>query len=228
MERRKRNGDAPPTTTTELPLRVEVVYAVPHQTGFGIKTGNSSLLEDAEGCYSCGDPGKRRRKYLYLSTVFDDKLLDVTTEEFKTKKKALETEVDSIFSTWMFANDGITMGFWGSNVLSMFKSTPSQRGAGRRKRFVDGGTGVELELTFRADTVTDAKIEEILDTGSITEMLGDSKLATAECEESSLDYDKTYFQLEVRLTTDLRLLQISLKLFISRALGTWRWERRPI
>ena len=82
---------------------------------------------------------------------------------------------------------------------------------------------MELELTFRADTVTDTKIEEILDTGSITEMLGDSKLAAAECEESTLDYDKTYFQLEVRPP----LLHVSLKLYISRARGTWRLERRP-
>ena len=89
--RRKREGA--PTTTTEVPSRVDVVYAIPHQTGFGIKKGNSSLLEDAEGCYTCGDPGKRRRKFLYLSTVFDDNLLDVSTVEFKTKKKAIETEV---------------------------------------------------------------------------------------------------------------------------------------
>ena len=54
---------------------MEVVYAVPHQTGFGIKAGNDSQLENAEGCYSCGNPGKRRRKFLYLGTVFDDKLL---------------------------------------------------------------------------------------------------------------------------------------------------------
>ena len=59
---------------------------------------------------------------------------------------------------------------------------------------------MEMEFTFRADTISDTKIEEILDTGTITEMLGDSKLAVAECEESSLDYDKTYFQLEVKLT----------------------------
>ena len=43
-------------------------------------------------CY-CGNPGKRRRKFLYLGTVFDDKLLDVSTEEFRVKKKAIETEV---------------------------------------------------------------------------------------------------------------------------------------
>ena len=89
--RRKRDG--PPTTTTEVPDRVEVVYAIPHMTGFGMKAGNTSQLEDAEGCYSCGNPGKRRRKFLYLGTVFDDKLLDVSTEEFKTKKKFIETEV---------------------------------------------------------------------------------------------------------------------------------------
>ena len=97
-------------------------------------------------------------------------------------------------------DDRIISGYWGSNVLSMFKSSSSQRGAGRRRRrFVEGGTGVEVELTFRADTLTDPEIEDIIDTASVTELLGDSKLSAAVCEESALDYDKTYFQLEVRI-----------------------------
>ena len=111
------------------------------------------------------------------------------------------SQIDTTFYNWMFAAgnvDGVASGYWGSNVLSMFKSTSSQRGAGRRRRrFVEGGTGVEVELTFRSDSLTDSEIEEILDTGSVTEMLGDSKLSAAVCEEANLDYDKTYFQLEV-------------------------------
>ena len=111
-------------------------------------------------------------------------------------------QLDTAFYNWMFEpgnDDRIASGYWGSNVLSMFQSSSTQRGAGRRRRFVEGGTGVEVEFTFRADTLTDSEIEDIIDTGSVTEMLGDSKLSAAVCEESALDYDKTYFQLEVKI-----------------------------
>ena len=42
-------------------------------------------------------------------------------------------------------------GYWGSIVLSFFESTDSQMGAGRRRKrgYTSGGTGLEVELSFR-------------------------------------------------------------------------------
>ena len=137
------------------------------------------------------------------------------------------SQIDTTFYNWMFEpgnDDRISSGYWGSNVLSMFQSSSTQRGAGRRRRrFVEGGTGVEVEFTFRADTLADSEIEDIIDTGSVTEMLGASKLSAAVCEESALDYDKTYFQLEVRI---LKLKNVSHKVSRPLAPVPWLWGRR--
>ena len=85
---------AAPTTTTQVPKRVEVSAVLPNTHGYGVRAGNTSNLLDAVACNTCGLPANRKRKFLYLSTSpFDDGLADPTSDNFKAKKLAIETEV---------------------------------------------------------------------------------------------------------------------------------------
>ena len=95
----------------------------------------------------------------------------------------------------MFANGAAfnyEKGYYGSVVLSLFKTSPSQLGAGRKKRGIqDGGTGVELELVFRSPSVSTTDIDTMFDSGTVTDKIGTSKTSEAVCEEATLDYDKS-------------------------------------
>ena len=85
---------ATPTTTTQVPKRVEVSAVLPNTHGYGVRAGNTSNLLDAVACNTCGLPANRKRKFLYMNTSpFDDTLADPTSDIFKAKKIAIETEV---------------------------------------------------------------------------------------------------------------------------------------
>ena len=85
---------AAPTTTTKVPKRVEVSAVLPNTHGYGVRAGNTSNLLDAVACNTCGLPANRKRKFLYMNTSpFDDTLADPTSDIFKAKKIAIETEV---------------------------------------------------------------------------------------------------------------------------------------
>ena len=110
-DRRKRNADnstadnstntvenvttitTTPSTTTAVPKRVEVSAVLPNTNGYGIRAGNTTNLLDAVACNTCGLFSNRKRKFMYLSTSFDDALTDPTSETFKAKKLTIETEV---------------------------------------------------------------------------------------------------------------------------------------
>ena len=82
-------------------------------------------------------------------------------------------------------------GYFGSVVLSFFKTSDSQTGAGRKKRGIeDDGTGVEVELAFRSSSVLAPDIDTMFDSGNITDLIGTSKSSEALCDEATLDYDK--------------------------------------
>ena len=82
-----------PTTTTQVPKRVEVPAVLPNTHGYGIRAGNTTNLVDSVSCNTCGLPANRKRKFLYLSLTFDDDWTDVNSDKFKTKKLSIETEV---------------------------------------------------------------------------------------------------------------------------------------
>ena len=82
-------------TTTPIPKRVEVSAVLPNTHGYGIRAGNTTNLLDAVACDSCGLQANIKRKFLYLSTTFDDALADPTSDNFKAKKLAIEIEVSS-------------------------------------------------------------------------------------------------------------------------------------
>ena len=52
-------------------------------------------------------------------------------------------------------------GYMGCVVLSLFESTSSSLGAGKRRKrgFREGGLGTEVEISFRSPTVSDEDIE---------------------------------------------------------------------
>ena len=82
-------------------------------------------------------------------------------------------------------------GYYGSVVLSFFKTSDSQTGAGRKKRGIkEDGTGVEVELAFRSSSVLAPDIDTMFDSGNITDLIGTSKSSEALCDEATLDYDK--------------------------------------
>ena len=75
----------------------------------------------------------RRRKFLYFTTTFEDAWADVATAEFRAKKLELETAVDALFLEKMTAADTkipLEKGYEGALVISLFRSTPDQLGAG--------------------------------------------------------------------------------------------------
>ena len=186
----------------QLPPRVEVIYVVPHSSGYGVQAANEThtSLNDSKVCDLHANPQYVRRKFLYFSTLFDDTLLDVTTDEFKAKKLQIETEIDDLFLEGMTesnSNISLSKGYWGANVLSLFKSTPEQLGAGRRKKrsYIDGGTGAEVELSFRVSSVMDDDVESmfIAGHGKISYLIGYSDLAPAVCLVEDMVFDTQTF-----------------------------------
>ena len=166
------------TSTTQVPPRVDVVYVVPEKYGYGVVALNATetLLNDSQVCHTCTPATLKRRKFLYFTTLFEDAWADVTTDEFKTKKIELEKAVDDLFFEKMSeygisqkmtdAGDpipGIPLikGYMGCVVLSLFESTSSSLGAGKRRKrgFREGGLGTEVEISFRSPTVSDEDIE---------------------------------------------------------------------
>ena len=183
------------TTTTVSPPRVQVVSVIPNPSGYGIKAGNDTSLNNSVLCNSCGHASTIKRKFLYFSTLFEDALLDVNTAEFKAKKLDLESKIDDMIYNYMILDEDLfRKGYWGSNILSLFRSSSDQLGAGRKKRsYIEGGTGAEVELSFRSGSVTDEIIETMFDNGTLDSLKGDSPLAVAECLVSSLDHDPSIF-----------------------------------
>ena len=166
------------TSTTQVPPRVDVVYVVPEKYGYGVVALNATetLLNDSQVCHTCTPATLKRRKFLYFTTLFEDAWADVTTDEFKTKKIALEKAVDDLFFEKMSeygisqkmtdAGDpvpGIPLikGYMGCVVLSLYESTSSSLGAGKRRKrgFREGGLGAEVEISFRSPTVSNEDIE---------------------------------------------------------------------
>ena len=174
---------------------MEVVAAQPNPGGWGVRAGNTTDLASAVACSNCGLPGNRNRKFLYLSTAWAASLADVASSDFLAKKLELETELDNIFYLGQFgAGAGLDYkaGYCGSTVLSLWETQAGQLGAGRRRRkrsFQAGGTGVEVEISFRAPSVAASDIEAAFDAGSVTDLVGDTALAPAVCEESELSFD---------------------------------------
>ena len=166
------------TSTTQVPPRVDVVYVVPEKYGYGVVALNATetLLNDSQVCHTCTPATLKRRKFLYFTTLFEDAWADVATDEFKTKKIGLEKAVDDLFFEKMSeygvsqkmtdAGDpvpGIPLikGYMGCVVLSLYESTSSSLGAGKRRKrgFREGGLGAEVEISFRSPTVSDEDIE---------------------------------------------------------------------
>ena len=121
-------------------------------------------------------------------------------------KLQIETEIDNLFLQGMTdTNTSIPLskGFWGANVLSLFKSTPDQLGAGRRKKrsYIDGGTGAEVELSFRVSSVKDEDVEAMFEAGhsSISNLIGFSELAPAVCLVDDLNFNGDIFIVNVSL-----------------------------
>ena len=87
-------------------------------------------------------------------------------------------------------------GYAGSVVLSLFRTSSSQLGAGRRKRsYEEGGTGAEVELSFRSSGVKGAAIDAMFDTGNVTDLVGASKAKISECSVASLEYNENILDL---------------------------------
>ena len=160
------------TSTTQVPPRVAVVHVVPERYGYGVVALNATetLLNDSLVCHTCTPAGLKRRKFLYFTTLFEDAWADVTTDEFKVKKLELEKAVDDLFFEKMTAAEpkiALSKGYMGCVVLSLFKSTSSSLGAGKRRKrgFREDGLGAEVEVSFRSpssDSLKDQDIEVIL------------------------------------------------------------------
>lgn len=183
---------------------------VPHYNGYGIKTGNGTSLNESVVCKDCGHANTIRRKFIYTSVLFQDDLLDVTTDLFRTAKLDMETKVDDMIYGQMVTDEALfRKGYWGSTVLSFFRSSSEQLGAGRRRKrsYLDGGTGVELELTFRSSSVTDEIIQTMFDTGTIEDMIGESPLAEAQCQVTDLQMDAGLFILDDETITTVAVGQ---------------------
>ena len=119
----------------QVPPRVDVVHVVPYTNAFGIVPLNDTEtgLAEAVVCSLCSPPNMRRRKFLYFTTTFEDAWADVATAEFRAKKLELETAVDALFLEKMTAADTkipLEKGYEGALVISLFRSTPDQLGAG--------------------------------------------------------------------------------------------------
>ncbi len=166
------------TSTTQVPPRIDVVHVVPERYGYGVVAFNATetLLNDSLVCHTCTPATLKRRKFLYFTTLFEDAWADVTTDEFKSKKILIEKAVDDLFFAKMSeygisqkmtdagdAVPGIPLikGYMGCIVLSLFKSTSTSLGAGKRKKrgFREDGLGAEVEISFRSPTVSDEDIE---------------------------------------------------------------------
>ena len=166
------------TSTTQVPPRIDVVHVVPERYGYGVVAFNATetLLNVSLVCHTCTPATLKRRKFLYFTTLFEDAWADVTTDEFKSKKILIEKAVDDLFFAKMSeygisqkmtdAGDpvpGIPLikGYMGCIVLSLFKSTSTSLGAGKRKKrgFREDGLGAEVEISFRSPTVSDEDIE---------------------------------------------------------------------
>ena len=188
--------------TFQLPPRVDEEYAIPDHKGLGVQAFNETTvnLNDSVVCSACSPPSTKYRKFVYLTTPFDDALADPTTDAFKAKKLEIEEQVDELFFTGMQQNNSkipIEKGYYGSFVMSFFKTTDNQMGAGRRRKrgFQENGIGIEIEVAWRK-TVEKEDIEEIWEAGTgqhITGYKGDSELAKAVCLVSDFKYDHTKF-----------------------------------
>ena len=111
------------------------MHVVPHTNAFGIVPLNDTEtgLAEAVVCSLCSPPNMRRRKFLYFTTTFEDAWADVATAEFRAKKLELEMAVDALFLEKMTAADTkipLEKGYEGALVISLFRSTPDQLGAG--------------------------------------------------------------------------------------------------
>ena len=166
------------TSTTQVPPRIDVVHVVPERYGYGVVALNASksLLNDSIVCHTCTPATLKRRKFLYFTTLFENAWADISTDEFKTKKIEIEKAVDDLFFEKMAEygifqkmsdtgepTPGIPLikGYMGCVVLSLFKSTSSSLGAGKRRKrgFREDGLGAEIEISFRSPTVSDDDIE---------------------------------------------------------------------
>ena len=193
-----------------MPLRVDDEYAVPDTKGLGVQAANETALNlnDSIICSACSPPNTMYRKFVYLTTPFDDALADPTTDAFKAKKLEFEEQVDGLFFMGMQLNNSkidIEKGYYGCFVLSFFKTTDAQMGAGRRRKrgFQENGIGIEMEVAWRG-TVPKQDIEEMWEAGTgqyITGYKGDSELATAECLVKDFKYEENIFQVSVYVYT---------------------------
>lgn len=108
-------------------------------------------------------------------------------------------------------------GYYGAVVLSFFKTSESQMGAGRKKRDIqEDGTGVEVEISFRSSDILATDIDAMLDAGNITNLIGTTKASEALCDEADLEYDKNLLVLK---KSDSGNFPVGLKAYFDCAYG---------
>ena len=129
-------------------------------------------------------------------------------------------QVDTIFHNGMLSESpafSYETGYYGSVVLSFFKTSESQTGPGRKKRGIQvDGTGVELELSFRSSSVSAENIDIMFDTGNVTELIGTLNTDEAECDESNLEFDSVKLVLK---KSDSGKVSVGMKAYFDCASG---------